>query len=356
MKKLFFTEKLMAWHRSGNLREMPWKGIKDPYKVWLSEIILQQTRVEQGLPYYERFIQKYPDIFSLAKAKDVSVMKMWEGLGYYSRCRNLLHTARFIVKHHNGIFPGSYDELLQLKGIGSYTAAAIASFCFNLPYAVLDGNVFRVLSRIGGVEIPTDSTEGRKVFTQMAHKLLDKQNPGIYNQAIMDFGATICKPAVPTCAICPVQHQCMAYLQGKVNFLPIKEKVIRKKGRWFNYLIFTFQNKKLVQQRLMKDIWQELYEYFLIETTANMHWTNESITLLLRSQLNINETHIKELKFVPAEPQKLTHQEIKGWFIEIELKKCPTYFNNKNFYWLSPAELKKKAFPKFINQYQQNNS
>ena len=317
MNKLFFTEKLLEWHRSGNLREMPWKGIKDPYKVWLSEIILQQTRVEQGLPYYEKFIQKYPDIFSLAKAKDVSVMKLWEGLGYYSRCRNLLHTARFIVQHHNGVFPQNYDELLQLKGIGSYTASAIASFCFNLPYAVLDGNVFRVLSRFGGIDIATDSTEGKKVFTEMAFTFLDKTNPGAYNQAIMDFGATICKPAAPSCAVCPMQQQCKAYLKGKVNLLPVKEKVILNKVRWFNYLIFSFQNKRLVQQRLMKDIWQELYEYFLIETGSNMLWTHQSIILLLKSQLNIDESHIKRLKFSAADPQKLTHQLIKGWFIEI---------------------------------------
>ena len=229
MQKTKFTSLLMRWHKETNRREMPWKGEKDPYKIWLSEVILQQTRVEQGWGYYERFITKYPTIKQLAKAKDEDVFKLWEGLGYYTRCKNVLFTARFITKELKGKFPRTYEEILLLKGVGPYTAAAISSFAFDLPYAVVDGNVFRVLSRVFGIAIATDSTDGKKKFTQLAGTVLDRKEPGAYNQAIMDFGATVCKPFAALCSSCIQQKICIAHQEGKVDQLPFKEKVLQKK-------------------------------------------------------------------------------------------------------------------------------
>ena len=229
---------LMKWHRLHNSRQMPWKGEKDPYKIWLSEIILQQTRVEQGLAYYNRFIQHYPTIQQLAAAPDQEVLKLWEGLGYYSRCRNLLLTARLIVKEYKGLFPRDYETLLSLKGVGPYTAAAIASFAYNQPYAVVDGNVLRVLSRFFGLDTAIDTMPGKKQFTGLADEVLDKQYPALFNQAIMDFGATVCKPMAPACIDCPARKDCAAFLTGNVNRLPVKEKTLQRKHRWFYYFIF----------------------------------------------------------------------------------------------------------------------
>jgi A/G-specific adenine glycosylase len=206
----FFREKLMGWHLESNKREMPWKGEKDPYRIWLSEIILQQTRVEQGWAYYERFLKKFPNISALARASDQVVLKCWEGLGYYTRCRNLIHTARYIAFERNGLFPSTYDEIIQLKGVGPYTAAAIASFAFNQPHAVVDGNVFRVLARYHGLSTPIDRPEGKKLFQSLAQGSLDKDQPGQYNQALMDLGATVCKPQSPNCADCPLRKNCTA--------------------------------------------------------------------------------------------------------------------------------------------------
>ena len=202
MRKNVFSNRLLKWNREQNTRQMPWKGEKDPYKIWLSEIILQQTRVEQGLSYYNNFIKTFPDIHKLAKAKDSTIFKLWEGLGYYTRCRNLIATARYISKDLHGKFPNTYEDIKSLKGIGPYTAAAISSFAFSLPHAVVDGNVFRVLARIYGIDRPVDSTKGKNFFTALADKLLDINQPGLYNQAIMDFGAVVCKPALPQCTKC----------------------------------------------------------------------------------------------------------------------------------------------------------
>mgnify|MGYP003339694825 CR=1 FL=1 len=214
---IIFTKQLIKWNRFKNKREMPWKFEKNPYKIWLSEIILQQTRVEQGMSYYLNFIRAYPTVHDLANAEDEAVMKLWEGLGYYSRCRNLLATARFISHNKKGNFPNSYEELVKLKGVGPYTAAAIASFAFQLPYAVVDGNVIRVLSRFFGIDKQANTNEGKKIFQQLAQEVLDKKNPGIYNQAIMDFGATVCKPAQPLCDECVMQNYCSAYQKDMVD-------------------------------------------------------------------------------------------------------------------------------------------
>ena len=260
-----FTDKLLKWHRHKNDRKMPWKGEKDPYKIWLSEIILQQTRVEQGRAYYERFVQTFPTIGHLARAKDQAVFKLWEGLGYYSRCRNLLETARRITHERGEVFPGNYKEILELKGVGPYTAAAIASFAFDLPYAVVDGNVQRVLARYHGISQPIDSKEGKEKIEALAAELLYSKRPGEYNQAIMDFGATVCKPQQPLCTDCIQRKECVAFQQGRVNDLPVKEKSIRIRDRWFNYYVFIAGKSVAVRPREGKDIWQGLYEFMLEE-------------------------------------------------------------------------------------------
>ncbi len=343
-----FRETLMKWHRKENKRTMPWKGEKDPYKVWLSEIILQQTRVEQGWGYYEKFIQKYPTIIQLANAKDEDIFKLWEGLGYYTRCRNLIYTARFIEEKYAGKFPSDYNSILQLKGVGAYTASAVASFCFNLPHAVVDGNVLRILSRYFGIEIPVDTTEGKNYFTQLANICLNKKESGEYNQSIMDFGATVCKP-VPLCEVCALKITCIAFNKNKTDVLPVKLKKPKKKERWFTYFIFIQNKKKFVQQRTAKDIWQNLYEFYLVETATDPEWNKQKIKKQLSSELSIKG--FTTLNIIKAKPQTLTHQQLFGYFIVVELDCIPSSLKNLNGEWLSQKEINAKAFPRFMHQY-----
>jgi len=324
---------------------MPWKGEKDPYKIWLSEIILQQTRVEQGLNYYNEFVRNFPDITKLAKAPEEKVFKLWEGLGYYSRCRNLIATAKYISRERNGVFPKTYEEIVDLKGVGPYTAAAISSFAFNLPHAVVDGNVFRVLSRIFGVDTPIDSTEGKKYFTQLANELIDKKQAGAYNQAIMDFGAMICKP-VPQCDQCVFNKSCYALLNGKINELPVKEKKISIKKRWFYYLLIEHKNHLAIRQRTTKDIWQQLYEFPMIENAQDV----EQGKILARAEKQnwFIPGKYEVVTLSPVYKQQLSHQLIAGRFIHIRVKYKP---NQADWQWVSETGLGKFAFPRVINQY-----
>lgn len=345
-KQKFFAKTLLQWNDTENKRQMPWKGESDPYKIWISEIILQQTRVQQGMDYYNRFIKTFPDIQSLASASEKKIYKLWEGLGYYSRCKNLIASAKFIHEELAGEFPNKFEEILALKGIGSYTASAIASFAFNQPFAVLDGNVFRVLSRFFGEEIPINTTEGKKFYGALAQSLLDKKQPGKYNQALMDFGAVICKPAAPLCSQCPLQKNCEAFLTNKVSVLPVNTKIIRIKERFFNYLIVQYENQFYVHKRTGKDIWQNLYEFILIETEK----------LFEGKSLAVNEEIIKilnqsvfSIKYVSAKKtQKLTHQIIYGQFVHIEIKKP---LQNKEYFRVNQKQLKSLPFPKFIASY-----
>lgn len=346
-----FSTLLLKWNKEKNRREMPWKGEKDPYKIWLSEIILQQTRVDQGLAYYERFIEKFPTVKQLAAAPDTAVLKLWEGLGYYSRCRNLIATAKYIANERNGIFPDTYEDIKALKGIGPYTAAAISSFAYNLPYAVVDGNVFRVLSRISGIATPIDSTGGKKYFTQLADELLDKKQPGAYNQAIMDFGAIVCKPALPLCPACVFNKQCRAYLEDRVNELPVKEKKISIKKRWFYYLVLEHKGKFAIRQRMAKDIWNQLYEFPVIETTAEQE-TAELIGLAEQQEWMPAKKY--SLSFVsPLFKQQLSHQLIAGRFISLKLEKPGKL--PEGTVWVSRKEMAEYPFPKFINQFLEKN-
>lgn len=335
-----FAHQLLKWNRETNSRQMPWKNEKDPYRIWLSEIILQQTRVEQGLKYYENFTRRFPDVHSLANATDDEVFKCWEGLGYYSRCRNLIASARFISRELNGIFPGDYDSILSLKGVGPYTAAAISSFAYDQPYAVVDGNVYRVLSRIFLIELPVDSTEGKKLFSHLAQEILPKKNPGEYNQAIMDFGAVICKP-YPECAICFFSAHCKAFLAGRQDVLPFKEKKVRIRERWLNYLVLVSKDKVLIHQRSAKDIWQNLFEFLLLETG---HDTSDPL-LLLENQYGIRVDQVLE---TVSFDQKLTHQLLH---FTINLVSVHGEKQVPGHNWVKKAELGKYAFPKSLQQF-----
>jgi A/G-specific adenine glycosylase len=339
-----FVSALLRWNVVDNQREMPWKGEKDPYKIWLSEVILQQTRVEQGWAYYERFIKAYPTVSQLAKAPDQAILKLWEGLGYYSRCRNLIHTARLITHNYKGVFPHTYNDILALKGVGPYTAAAIASFAFNLPHAVLDGNVYRVLSRVFDIETPIDSTAGKNEFNKLASGLLPKDQPGIYNQAIMDFGAVICKP-LPLCAACFFNLHCPAFLKGKQGLLPVKEKKLTRKTRWFHYLVLRHKNSLLIRQRPAGDIWQSLYEPVLIEASKNL--SRKKLLLQFEKEFSIQHDAY-DIKGAAKEiTQQLTHQQIHFNFIEIELKKK---LRLPGYEWIAVNETDHYPFPKTIKQ------
>ena len=341
----FFTKALLNWNKNVNKREMPWKYETDPYKIWISEIILQQTRVSQGLEYYNRFILRFPNINSLATASEAVVFKHWEGLGYYTRCKNIIATAKYISGNLKGIFPNQYDAILQLKGIGSYTASAIASFAYNLPYAVLDGNVFRLLSRFFGVHTAVDSLEGKRFFNSLAQELLDKNLPGRYNQAIMDFGATVCKP-VPSCEICPLNKRCIAFASAIQLQLPVKEKKIVKRTRWFYFLVVRYRNKEYIRKREAKDIWQNLYEYILLEmpgakTTGAIQASKEFRAIFKGTSYTIGEVSVEY-------QQQLTHQTIVGRFITITVKRP---LGLENYQLASADDIKRLPFPKFITTY-----
>lgn len=344
-KKAYFTQQLLLWHQQKNKRTMPWKGEKDPYKIWLSEIILQQTRVEQGLEYYNKFINKYPDIRQLAKAKDQEIFKLWEGLGYYSRCKNLIVTARYISSELKGIFPSKYEDILKLKGVGAYTAAAIGSFAFNLPYAVVDGNVNRVLSRYFAISTPIDSSIGKKQFGNLAQDLLKKEQPGTYNQAIMDFGATVCKPQNPFCDACPLAVNCSAFQKKSILKYPVKEKTITVKKRYYYYLVVQYQDFLLVKKRTEKDIWQNLYEFLLFEEKSPIAIEKFLQSQRVKDQIGSNFTVLNCSNWIF---QKLTHQHIQGIFVSVVLDKKRNFPEYEYVHFKKIGQL---AFPKLITEY-----
>jgi A/G-specific adenine glycosylase len=336
-----FARELLHWNRYENNRSMPWKGEKDPYRIWLSEVILQQTRVEQGLKYYQNFIETFPDVHALAAAPEEKVFKLWEGLGYYSRCRNLIQTAKYIAYEHSGIFPQTYEDILALKGVGDYTAAAIASFAYNLPFAVLDGNVFRVLSRIFDKEVPVDSSAGKKEFAALAQAVLPPKKAGAYNQAIMDFGATICKP-FPLCDACFFNHACLAYLSGKQQLLPVKEKKLTLKKRWLNYFLVQCGDEVLIQQRTGKDIWQGLHQFFLMETEKN--YSIEALRQLFVQQTGIaTYTILKEWK----KKQALSHQRICFHLLHVMVTRKKKV---EGYRWIHQHEMRQLAFPRTLQE------
>ncbi len=258
-----FSTTLLKWYDK-NKRTLPWRDIGDPYKIWLSEIILQQTRVSQGTDYYLKFVRRFPSPLSLAQASEDEVLKLWQGLGYYSRARNL-HAA---AKSMNGKFPTTYEGVRALKGVGDYTAAAICSMAYQMPYAVVDGNVFRVLSRVFGIETPIDTVPGKKKFTQKAQDLLDKKRPGDFNQAMMDFGAMVCTPQTPQCLLCPLAKKCYAFQNNRVNGLPVKTQKTKISTRYFHYIYVKQGKYTWLRKRGAGDVWQHLYELPLLETAV----------------------------------------------------------------------------------------
>jgi A/G-specific adenine glycosylase len=334
-----FQKKLLEWYDPGS-RNLPWKKTSDAYKIWLSEIILQQTRVEQGTPYYLAFAKQYPTVKKLAEAPLDDVLKLWEGLGYYSRARNLHAAAQQVMQVHKGKFPATHAEILSLKGIGSYTAAAISSFAYNLPHAVLDGNVYRVLSRIFGIETPIDSTEGKKQFEKLADALLDKKLPATYNQAIMDFGSLVCKPQNPLCDVCPFSSDCKALEFGKISLLPVKSKKLVKTERHFHYFVLHDKKNIFIQQRIDNDIWKGLYE-FPMEETPNSR----------RAKISASSQKIyPSQKF--SYRQTLSHQYINGYFYEMKVEKLEK--NAGSYLKIPKSELLTYAYPKIVRAYLQD--
>jgi A/G-specific adenine glycosylase len=295
---------IRAWYEK-NARDLPWRHTKNPYVIWLSEIILQQTRVEQGMPYFLKFVEHYPDIFALASAPIDDIKKLWEGLGYYRRAENMHKTAKIIVEKHKGVFPATYGELIQLPGIGPYTAAAIASFAFDEPVALADGNVNRVLARLFDIETPVNSSKGGKLMLEIANKLLDKENPAAHNQSMMEFGALQCVPKNPGCGICPVQDYCKAFALDKTAQLPVKTSKKPSRKRYFHYLISITTQGISASKRNVNDIWRGLYEFPVVEFQ-----TKPSVKEIVRTFEEKFQVDAVELKHLSSQTHKLSHQDL----------------------------------------------
>lgn len=316
-----FSQVLIDWYKE-NGRRLPWRELSDPYLIWISEIILQQTQVKQGYDYYLRFVERFPDVTTLASASEDEVMKYWQGLGYYSRARNL-HAA---AKSMNGVFPTDYQGVLALKGVGDYTAAAICSFAYGLPYAVVDGNVYRVLSRYLGIDTPIDSTPGKKLFAATAQELLDQKHPDSYNQAIMDFGALQCTPKSPDCIRCPLADSCAAFATGAVNVLPVKQHKTKTTNRYFNYIYVRMGTHTFLHKRSGNDIWKNLFEFPLVESETLLSEEEFLRSDAFRAFLVLGEpitvrTVCREIKHV------LSHRIIYANFYEVTLPEGSEAFN-----------------------------
>jgi len=337
-----FTDELVQWYLQ-NKRDLPWRNTTDAYVIWLSEIILQQTRVEQGLPYFYRFVEKYPNVSSFAAANEDEVLKLWQGLGYYSRGRNMLKTAKLVQEQYKGKFPQRYDDLIKLKGIGEYTAAAIASFSANEAKAVVDGNVYRVLARYFGIDEPINSTGGKKTFQTLANNLINKKISGLHNQAMMEFGAMLCKPKNPACGICPVHLNCVAFLNNATASLPVKLKTVKVRERFFNYFLVTDGDSVLMNKRGDKDIWANLYDFPMVETAS-----------LLPIQELMDQPMVKEIfgediqistDNLPVQKHILTHQRLYIRLIKTQAKPIKLEFN---WFYTTVENLQNLALPKPI--------
>lgn len=337
-------EILINWY-SKNKRDLPWRETKDPYKIWISEIILQQTRVDQGLSYYHRFIEKFTDVASLAKADEDVVLKIWQGLGYYSRARNLHFSAKYIYRELSNVFPDSYNKLIKLKGVGEYTAAAIASFAYNEKVALVDGNVYRFLSRLFAVSTPIDTTEGKKMFKNIAFELLDGYNAEDFNQAIMEFGALQCKPSNPDCVRCDLNNKCEAFKKKEVDDFPFKTKKIKVKKRYLNYFFVIVDESVLLRKRDKKDIWLGLYEPILIETRSKysigkLFNTNEWKNLFNDRKIIITGDS--------SATHKLTHQHLIIKFYKIKIDDELSDFVPEGYIKVPLEKIDEFAVPKII--------
>lgn len=339
-----FAQTLLNWYHR-NKRELPWRSTNDPYIIWLSEIILQQTRVDQGLPYFQRFAESYPTVRDFAAASEDEILRHWQGLGYYSRGRNMHKTAQLVMEDHAGYFPKKFDQLIRLKGIGEYTAAAISSFSANEAKAVVDGNVFRVLARYFGINEPINTGKGKKTFTELAQGLLDPDQPGTFNQAIMEFGALQCKPKNPDCDTCPLSTGCVARTENRIPDLPVKLKSGTLKHRYFNFLVLKRAGKIAIQKREGRDIWENLYQFPLIETTGPIGLEE----LILNADfLEICGTEVQiKAAFGPIK-QRLSHQMIHARFIEVNNFKLS---DAQTIAWLAPESINALGKPKIISDF-----
>lgn len=339
-----FNLLILDWYKR-NKRDLPWRNTKNPYFIWLSEVILQQTRVNQGMSYYLTFTKHYPTVSDLAEADEQDILNDWQGLGYYSRARNLHATAKQIMALHDGVFPETYDELIKLKGIGPYTAAAISSFCFNEHRSVLDGNVFRVLSRLFDIDLAIDSTEGKKQFAQLAQDLLPEKQSDSYNQAVMEFGALQCVPKNPDCENCPMTTNCLAFQHKTVALRPVKQGKTSVRSRYFNYLLFEQDGHLVLEKRLEKDIWQHLFQFPLIE---------------MENEFAAHETEIRQsfldsykqlpIKYLDLKKHQLSHQSIfaRIWFFD----GIPESVSENPSYKVSPLNaLSQFPVPQLISRF-----
>ena len=343
MSRAWFTKALLPWYAE-HKRPLPWRGTRDPYRIWLSEVILQQTRVEQGRAYWHRFVVTYPSVAELAAASEDHVLRLWQGLGYYSRARNLRMAAQQVMDEHKGKFPASYEELKGLKGVGDYTAAAIGSIAFGLAEPVVDGNVYRVLARVFGIDTPIDSTSGRKQFRELAATLIDPKQPGEHNQAVMELGARVCTPLKPRCGECPLARKCIARASDRIAKLPVKAGKTKVRTRHFNYLHIERTGKTFLRKRAGQDIWQGLYELPLIETEESM--TKARFEARLTKELGkgwkIQEVH-GPVKHV------LSHQLIHASFWEVQPPKG--FRAPKDWVLVAESKLNGHAVPRLIERY-----
>jgi A/G-specific adenine glycosylase len=340
-----FHKILTLWYQQ-NKRDLPWRTKNDPYSVWVSEIILQQTRVDQGTAYFLRFIERFPNVESLADAPENEVLRLWQGLGYYSRARNMHVAARQIISDFNGLFPDTIVNIRKLKGIGDYTSAAIASIAFGLPHAAIDGNVYRVLSRVFAIQTPIDSTMGKREFSNLANELLDRQNPGLFNEALMDFGALQCVAQNPDCSLCPFAEQCIAFSQNKIALLPFKSKKTKVRNRYFYYLFISEDKYFYLERRTLRDIWQNMYQFPLIESSVAL-----TIQEVLKSDQfrSLFKDHEISIDSISAEIiHILTHQKLHVRFIEISCLK-----SDSSFPWIKvlPAQVSAYPIPKLIDNF-----
>jgi len=344
-----FSTPLLEWYQQ-NHRKLPWRDTRNPYLIWISEIILQQTRVKQGYEYYLRFIERFPDIKSLAEAEEEEVLKLWQGLGYYSRARNIFHAAHQIMNEFNGVFPADYHDIIKLKGIGDYSASAIASIAFKQVYPVIDGNVLRLISRVYGISTPIDSSDTRKQIKTILNELIDKQHPDIFNQAMMELGAMVCTPKAPDCNLCPLQLFCYAFEHKKTADFPVKGKKITTRTRYFYYLSIKKKIKEseytYLNKRTKNDIWKNMYDFPLIEIDKETD-INENVLEEIKKLLQSTEFIIKSVSQVFK--HKLTHQCIFARFIEIEIKK--EKFTLNNYIEITIEKMHKFPIPKLMDNY-----
>ena len=348
-----FSEILISWYKN-NKRDLPWRKTTDPYKIWLSEIILQQTRIDQGLKYYLQFCDNYPNINSLANASEEQVLKLWQGLGYYSRARNMHKTARIIVDKYHGQFPDNYSNIIKLKGIGDYTAAAIVSFAYNQVYPVVDGNVMRLLSRIYGIKTPVNSIKGKNEIHSLAVSLIDQQQPGEFNQAIMEFGALQCKPHKPDCKICVFKSECKALKKNMVSDIPFKINKIKIRKRYFHYFLLKYNNQIYLNKRTLNDIWQNLYDFPHIESDhffSDKHLNEEIVT-----QFKIPYNKIQIINTSVEYKHILTHQRIFARFYVVKIQDQGSFrkintLNNNQFTCVDNENINQYPLPRLVDKY-----